>query len=322
MPHDVFITYSSTDRVTGDAVCAALEARGIDCWIAPRNLLPGRSWGGAIIEALEQSRLMVLVYTSNSNKSQQVLREVERAVSKNIKILPLRLEEIPLSSDLEYFLSSCQWMEAVSPPLEKHLKELADIVNRLLGKGKRAEPLERSASNSIPAATKRPVWLIHAVAAAIAILCITLFFLFGKSDKKTASIEKKQAAIPAEESTPTLESQKIDPKPAEGMVRIPVVHKVAQKPVVDEINRKPAEGAVRIPVVHKVAQKPIMNGTATKTEVEATGTPTVQKTVQKPITEKIDRKPVVHKVDQKPGENAAGTSTSLPVGRMLNEDEW
>ncbi|MCK5437349.1 MAG: toll/interleukin-1 receptor domain-containing protein, partial [Desulfobulbaceae bacterium] len=259
MTHDVFITYSSKDRATGDAVCAALEAREIDCWIAPRNLLPGRSWGGAIIEALEQSRFLVLVYTSNSNNSQQVLREIERAVSKNITIIPLRLDITPLSTDLEYFLSSCQWMEAVSPPLEKHLEELADVVDRLLGKKKRAEPLDRFTPKSIPAAAipaaaKRPTWLLPAVAAAIAILCIALFFLFRKPDSKKASIEK-QAVAPLEESARTPVVQKVDQKPAAEVVQIPVIRKVAQKPIVDEIIRKPAEGAVRIPVVHKVAQK-------------------------------------------------------------------
>ncbi len=209
MTHDVFITYSSKDRATGDAVCAALEAREIDCWIAPRNLLPGRSWGGAIIEALEQSRFLVLVYTSNSNNSQQVLREIERAVSKNITIIPLRLDITPLSTDLEYFLSSCHWMDAVSPPLEKHLEKLADVVDRLLGNKKRAEPLDRFTPKSMPAAAKRPAWLLPAVAAVIVILCLAVFFLFIKPDTKKALIEK-QALTPIKESVGTPVVRKID----------------------------------------------------------------------------------------------------------------
>ena len=345
MAHDVFITYSSKDRATGDAVCSALEARGIDCWIAPRNLLPGRSWGGAIIEALEQSRFLVLVYTSNSNNSQQVLREIERAVSKNITIIPLRLDITPLSTDLEYFLSSCHWMEAVSPPFGKHLEELADVVDRLLGKKKRAEPLDRFTPKSIPATAKRPAWLLPGVAAAIVILCIAVFFLFIKSDGKKALIEK-QALSPLKESVRTPVVRKIDQKPAAEVVRIPVVRKVAQKPIVDEIIRKPAEGAVRIPVVHRVAQEPILEGITAKPTAEATQRPSPNKVAERPVVEKIDQKPVVeasrtpmvHKIIRTPAahdsshqpeeplpksaEKTVGTSRSVPAGRMLNENEW
>jgi hypothetical protein len=41
MPHDVFVSYSSDDKPTADAVCATLENKGIRCWIAPRDILPG-----------------------------------------------------------------------------------------------------------------------------------------------------------------------------------------------------------------------------------------------------------------------------------------
>ena len=81
MPHDVFVSYSSDDKPTADAVCATLENRGIRCWIAPRDILPGVDWGGAIIEAINPTRAMVLVYSAKANDSPQIKREVERAVT-------------------------------------------------------------------------------------------------------------------------------------------------------------------------------------------------------------------------------------------------
>lgn len=69
MAHDVFISYSTKDKVIADAICANLENRGIRCWIAPRDILPGKKWGGSIIEAIERSKILVLVLSSNSNKS-------------------------------------------------------------------------------------------------------------------------------------------------------------------------------------------------------------------------------------------------------------
>ena len=39
MAHDVFISYSTKDKVIADAICANLENRGIRCWIAYFKLI-------------------------------------------------------------------------------------------------------------------------------------------------------------------------------------------------------------------------------------------------------------------------------------------
>ena len=41
MPLDVFISYATEDKRIADAPCAAIEARGFRCWMAPRALPPG-----------------------------------------------------------------------------------------------------------------------------------------------------------------------------------------------------------------------------------------------------------------------------------------
>jgi TIR domain len=61
MSHDVFISHSSADKRAADAACALLEARGIKCWIAPRDIRPGSDWGESIITAIEQARIMLLL---------------------------------------------------------------------------------------------------------------------------------------------------------------------------------------------------------------------------------------------------------------------
>jgi len=53
MAHDVFISYATADQTVAQMVCATLEKQGIRCWMAPRDLLPGRTWAAAIIDAIE-----------------------------------------------------------------------------------------------------------------------------------------------------------------------------------------------------------------------------------------------------------------------------
>src|SRR5580658_8633344 len=104
MAHDVFISHSAKDKAIADAVCATLEADGIRCWIAPRDVMPGMEWGGSIIDAIEQARIMILLFTANANTSPQIRREVERAANHNVVILPFRVEDILPDRSLEYFI--------------------------------------------------------------------------------------------------------------------------------------------------------------------------------------------------------------------------
>ena len=132
MPHDVFVSYASDDKPTADAVCATLENRGIRCWIAPRDILPSMDWGGAIVDAISASRVMVVVYSAKANDSPQIKREVERAVNRGLAVIPFRIEDVPMSKTLEFFMSMPHWLDALTPPLQSHLDRLADTTGVIL----------------------------------------------------------------------------------------------------------------------------------------------------------------------------------------------
>ena len=157
MAHDVFISYSTADKPAADAVCAGLEQRGFSCWIAPRDIVPGLDWGAAIIDAINDAKVMVLVFSSSANTSKQIKREVERAVSKGVTLIPLRIEDVPLGKTLEYFISSEHWMDALSRPLDPHVDRLAAAIRALLARPSKAIDtgvrIARQASGAHPAAS-------------------------------------------------------------------------------------------------------------------------------------------------------------------------
>lgn len=124
MGYEIFISYSSKDKKLADAIVAKLENMGKACWVAPRDIRPGSEWGAAIIEGIEQCKVMILLFTNNSNSSPQVLREVERAVSKGLVIIPLRIENTPLSLSLEYFISAVHWLDAITKPIDDNLDRI------------------------------------------------------------------------------------------------------------------------------------------------------------------------------------------------------
>jgi hypothetical protein len=135
MAYDVFLSHSHVDKSHADAICHCLERAGVRCWVAPRDIRPSEDWAEAIINGMDQCRILLLVFSSSSNNSPQVRREVERAVNKGLTILPFRIEAVPPSKSLEYFISTQHWLDAFGRDPEASLAELTQCVTAVLGAG-------------------------------------------------------------------------------------------------------------------------------------------------------------------------------------------
>ncbi len=153
MAREVFISYSQPDYDCAMELVARIEREGIDCWIAPRDIAPSADWAAEIIDAITSSRVMILVFSASSNDSPQVRREVERAVHKQVSILPFRIENVVPSKSLEYFLSSQHWMDAFPPPREAHYATLCAYLKNQLSKPESS----RAAAPDIASPSPKPI---------------------------------------------------------------------------------------------------------------------------------------------------------------------
>lgn len=130
--YDVFISYPHAQKTLADAVCATLEQNKIRCWIAPRDVLPGEPFAKAIIRAINESRLFVLIFSVETNESDHVKNEVERAVSKGLSIIVFRVQDVVPTEEMEYYLSRRHWLDAMTPPIEAHFQKLVRAIRVLL----------------------------------------------------------------------------------------------------------------------------------------------------------------------------------------------
>lgn len=156
MAHDVFISHSTIDKAVSDAACAALENGGIRCWVAPRDVQAGRSFAGEITRAIQESKIMVLIFSGHSNNSEQVLREVQLAVKARLHIIQFRIEDVHLNDDLEYFLSTPHWLDALTPPLENHLRRLETSIKTLLDDATAERAMRRTIPGCAAAFSPQP----------------------------------------------------------------------------------------------------------------------------------------------------------------------
>ena len=133
MRYDVFISYSSRDQKIAEGVCAYLEQYGIRCFVAYRDIPRGVVWAGAIVDALEHSQMMLVLFSKHFNDSQQVDREIELAAEQGMPILTFRLSEDDFTGAKKYYLKNLNWIDAFPNP-EHYFGSLMDNVCRLLGK--------------------------------------------------------------------------------------------------------------------------------------------------------------------------------------------
>jgi hypothetical protein len=234
--YDVFISYATKDKIAADAACARLEAAGIRCWIAPRDIVPGTSYGEAIIEAIHGLKVMVLVFSSNANASAHIPKEVERAMSNGVAIIPFRIEDVSPGKSLDYFIGSVHWLDAMTPPLEKHLDALTETVRKLLpvtpgeagapavqtsGVWQRSAPpappaapipsTARSASKvaDAPASSSKTIWIGVAAVAVLAVVVMAVIMMRGGGGNTPSVANKPDAANP-----PGVPTAPVNPNPA------------------------------------------------------------------------------------------------------------
>lgn len=128
MAKSVFISHSSKDKRIADELVDRLETIGVGCWIAPRDVSPGTSYGEAIIKGIEDCCVCLLVLSDNSNRSDAVSKEIERAFSYQKLIVPLRVREVTPGKGIEFFVASAQWVDAFSSPIADRIEYIAAVV--------------------------------------------------------------------------------------------------------------------------------------------------------------------------------------------------
>ena len=132
MTKQVFISYSTADTAIAEQVRDGLEAAGLACWMAPRDIAPGEDYAAEIIGAIEGCTVLLLVLSETSNHSQYVIKEVERAIAKRKVVIPFRIHNVTPSRSLEFFISNAQWIDAWQGPLAAKVELLAAALHNYL----------------------------------------------------------------------------------------------------------------------------------------------------------------------------------------------
>ena len=150
----VFISYASQDTAVANSIVESIEQQGLRCWLAPRDVRPGAQYADAIVRAINEAKVVVLVLSASAIGSDHVAREVERAASKRKPIIAFRIDSAALNPGLEYFLSNSQWIDVPATGMQAALAKLAEAAGRgsahMVAADSEAstKPLERTAGRA------------------------------------------------------------------------------------------------------------------------------------------------------------------------------
>ncbi|MBQ6985912.1 MAG: toll/interleukin-1 receptor domain-containing protein, partial [Oscillibacter sp.] len=132
---DVFISYH--EKSTGELaeqIADALDAAGISCWCARRDMPPGGDFARDIPSQIQNCRLFLLIFNENVYKSRHIESELGIAFSRwnkgeDIRIFPVKIGDVTLEDWIKYYLIHAQGVKFPTEPDKRQIQK--QVVNRI-----------------------------------------------------------------------------------------------------------------------------------------------------------------------------------------------
>jgi TIR domain len=214
----IFISYSSKDQNIAETIYRALEGRGHDCWIACRDVAPGDNYQEAIVRALRAAKVMLLVFTSNANNSDEIKKELVLAGRHRITVVPVRVEDVIPNDAFTYELATRQWIDLFTD-WERQIGILAARLGDILQNAKPGESGAEVAAIRPPRPgieqppSNRPLLWVAALVAVLLVGGGGAFLMRSGASRAPAALPSSAAAqmTPAGQSPPALMAARTPP---------------------------------------------------------------------------------------------------------------
>lgn len=130
----VFVSHASADADAALLMTMQLEAEGISCWLAPRDIPPGQRYAEAIYEGIDACTVFLVLFSARATESSHVANEIEEGAGKRKTMLVVRTDATDPAENhsIRLFLRSHQWFDASDGPLSRHTDRLARDIKSLL----------------------------------------------------------------------------------------------------------------------------------------------------------------------------------------------
>ena len=151
----IFISYSSKDQKSAEAICTAIENRGFPCWIASRDIGPGENFQAQVVRAIRTAKIMVLVFSSNANNSEEIKKELVLAGQSRLVVIPIRVEDVTPDDAFAYEFATRQWID-VFGDWEQAIGRVIHQIEGIVGEAAKPAAAAGAAKEAKPGDAKPP----------------------------------------------------------------------------------------------------------------------------------------------------------------------
>jgi|GEM_PF-917542 Tol biopolymer transport system component len=204
MSTEIFVSYSNQDYERVMPLVERLRDDGVAVWVDEGSIDAATLWSESIVEAIAGCRVLIMMVSSHSTDSHNVVKEVMIASESKKTILPIYLEPAEIPTKLKYQLTGIQhleWFDGGSDEVFLTLKDsLAKRGVSTDGKTAITKPLDQAAPKQPQRTTHRtptrntskPSHAKNIALAALAIACVLLLALnFMNTDSEGYSATSK-----------------------------------------------------------------------------------------------------------------------------------
>lgn len=121
----MFLSFASEDVEIAREIHQGLQNEGVACWIFLESIPAGQIWSEVIVEAIEQSKALVVLVSPASQQSTHCLRELNLADAAYLPLVSVRVQNAPLNRKFNYYLATYQHFDAWNYERRQLIKDLA-----------------------------------------------------------------------------------------------------------------------------------------------------------------------------------------------------
>jgi hypothetical protein len=204
---DVYICYSKESKSTAIRLTTKLESSGISCWTAPRDIENPENEHKTKAEAIAAAKVFLLILSKSSVNSKEIADEIEIAIENGIAIVPFKIDSVPDSVSMRYFLNTLDWIDAFDTNFDEAFEVLTEVIQEKTD-GNLTPPVSKPKNSKSGSSSKNKYYI---VAFAVVLVIIGIWYIFSETgkDKKNTSVKTEQIGTISENENDLVGSWKI-----------------------------------------------------------------------------------------------------------------
>ncbi len=191
---EVYICYSKENKSIAIRLTTMLESKGFSCWTAPRDIENIENEHRAKPQAIAAAKVFLMILSKSSNVSKEVADELDIALENGKSVIPFKIETIPDSVTMRYFLNTLDWIDALDSNFDDASDVLIEVIQEKTGETPNLPVSKQKKSNTAANSTNNKYY-IGALVVIFVVLGLWYVFSGGNTSSNNTRTNPESTTI-------------------------------------------------------------------------------------------------------------------------------